>query len=201
MERAYVDARTARLVAGADRRDADPLDAGRQPGAARPACGQPVLPARRAGALPTASPGTTHREEVADLMIDTVDRFAPNFKASVLGRQILTPLDLERTFGLHRRRHHPRRAELDQLFSARPVLGHGDYRGPIAGALHVRRGHPSRRRRHRRAGPQRGARDPDRLSPPALASGRLSVARARHERNSSDRSLEKTVASGTLGAS
>ena len=33
-------------------------------------------------------------------MIDTVDAHAPGFKASVLGRQVLTPLDLERTFGL-----------------------------------------------------------------------------------------------------
>ena len=40
------------------------------------------------------------REEVADLMIATVDAVAPNFRRSVLGRQILSPLDLERTFGL-----------------------------------------------------------------------------------------------------
>ena len=41
-----------------------------------------------------------HREAVADLMIDTVNAYAPNFKAAVLGRQIMSPLDLERTFGL-----------------------------------------------------------------------------------------------------
>ena len=41
-----------------------------------------------------------HREAVADLMIETVDRYAPNFKRSVLGRQIMSPLDLERTLGL-----------------------------------------------------------------------------------------------------
>ncbi len=40
------------------------------------------------------------RDEVAELMIDTVDRVAPNFKASVIGRRALTPLDLEREFGL-----------------------------------------------------------------------------------------------------
>jgi phytoene dehydrogenase-like protein len=40
------------------------------------------------------------RDEVADLMIDTVNRVAPNFKAGVLGRRALTPLDLEREFGL-----------------------------------------------------------------------------------------------------
>ena len=41
-----------------------------------------------------------HREEVAELMIAAVDRYAPGFQQSVLGRQILSPLDLERTFGL-----------------------------------------------------------------------------------------------------
>ena len=74
-----------------------------------------------------------HREEVADLMIATVDSFAPGFKASVLGRQINSPLDLERTFGLIGGDIFHGRLELDQLFSARPVLGHGDYRSPVKG--------------------------------------------------------------------
>ncbi len=74
-----------------------------------------------------------HREEVADLMIATVDAHAPGFKASVLGRQINSPLDLERTFGLVGGDIFHGKLELDQLFSARPVLGHGAYRGPLAG--------------------------------------------------------------------
>ncbi|MGE0741810.1 MAG: phytoene desaturase family protein [Hyphomonadaceae bacterium] len=74
-----------------------------------------------------------HREDVADLMIDTVDKHAPGFRASVLGRQINSPLDLERTFGLVNGDIMHGALSLDQLFSARPVLGHGDYRGPIAG--------------------------------------------------------------------
>ena len=74
-----------------------------------------------------------HRETVADLMIETVDAFAPGFKASVLGRRALTPLDLERTFGLVGGDIFHGKLDLDQLFSARPVLGHGDYRAPIAG--------------------------------------------------------------------
>ena len=73
------------------------------------------------------------REEVADLMIETVDSHAPGFKASVLGRQINSPLDLERTFGLVGGDIFHGKLELDQLFSARPVLGHGAYRGPLAG--------------------------------------------------------------------
>jgi len=74
-----------------------------------------------------------HKDEVADLMIATVDQHAPGFAASVLGRQVLSPLDLERTFGLVGGDIMHGALSLDQLFSARPVLGHGDYRTPIAG--------------------------------------------------------------------
>ncbi len=74
-----------------------------------------------------------HREAVADHMIDTVDAWAPNFKASVIARQINSPLDLERTFGLIGGDIFHGRLSLEQLFSARPMLGHGDYRGPLAG--------------------------------------------------------------------
>ncbi len=73
------------------------------------------------------------RDQVADLMIDTVDSFAPGFKASVLGRRALSPLDLEREFGLVGGDIFHGKLELDQLFSARPVLGHGAYRAPVKG--------------------------------------------------------------------
>jgi phytoene dehydrogenase-like protein len=74
-----------------------------------------------------------HREEVADLMIRTVDAHAPGFAASVLGREALTPLDLERRFGLIGGDIMHGALSLDQMFSARPVLGAGNYRTPIAG--------------------------------------------------------------------
>jgi phytoene dehydrogenase-like protein len=86
--------------------------------------------------LSDAQPGRTWddvREEVADVMIDTVNGFAPNFRASVLGRRILTPLDLEREFGLIGGDIFHGALSLDQLFSARPVLGHGNYRMPVRG--------------------------------------------------------------------
>jgi len=66
-------------------------------------------------------------------MIDLVNEHAPNFKASVLGRQILSPLDLEREFGLVGGDICHGALSLDQLFSARPMLGHADYRGPLKG--------------------------------------------------------------------
>jgi phytoene dehydrogenase-like protein len=81
--------------------------------------------------LPNGASWDDHRDQVADLMIDLVNSHAPNFKASVLGRQIMSPLDLERTFGLIGGDIFHGALSLDQLFSARPMLGHGDYRGPL----------------------------------------------------------------------
>jgi phytoene dehydrogenase-like protein len=83
--------------------------------------------------LPDGASWDERRDEVADLMIETVDRYAPNFKNSVLGRQIMSPLDLERTFGLVGGDIFHGTLEPAQLFSARPVLGHADYRAPIPG--------------------------------------------------------------------
>jgi phytoene dehydrogenase-like protein len=72
------------------------------------------------------------RDAIADRMIDTVDALAPNFRASVIARRALTPLDLERTFGLVGGDIFHGALGLDQLFAARPVLGHADYRMPVA---------------------------------------------------------------------
>jgi len=73
------------------------------------------------------------KDEVAGLMIDTVNRHAPNFRASVIGWRALSPFDLEREFGLVGGDIFHGVLALDQLFSARPVLGHGNYRGPLEG--------------------------------------------------------------------
>ena len=83
--------------------------------------------------LPNGDSWDLHREKVADLMIETVNQYAPNFKASVLGRQINSPLDLERTFGLVGGDIFHGALNLDQMYSARPMLGHGNYRGPLPG--------------------------------------------------------------------
>jgi phytoene dehydrogenase-like protein len=74
-----------------------------------------------------------HRDTVAQLMIDTVDAYAPNFRASVLGYQALSPLDLERELGLVGGDIFHGALRLDQLFSARPFLGQGNYRGAFPG--------------------------------------------------------------------
>jgi phytoene dehydrogenase-like protein len=93
--------------------------------------------------LPGGKSWDDHRDEVADLMIATVDRYAPGFAASVVGRQVLSPLDLEREFGLLGGDIFHGALTINQLFSARPMLGHADYRGPLKGLYHCGSGaHP-----------------------------------------------------------
>ena len=93
--------------------------------------------------LPGGRSWDDHREEVADLMIATVDKYAPGFASSVIGRQVLSPLDLERQFGLLGGDIFHGALTLNQLFSARPMLGHADYRGPLKGLYHCGSGaHP-----------------------------------------------------------
>src|SRR5947209_7220312 len=93
--------------------------------------------------LPDGRSWNDRREEVADLMIDTVERYAPGFKASVIGRAALTPLDLEEVFGLTGGDIFHGALTLDQLFWARPALGYADYRGPLEGIYHCGAGaHP-----------------------------------------------------------
>ena len=83
--------------------------------------------------LPGGASWDTAKKEVEELMIATVNRHAPNFAASVIGRRALSPLDLERDFGLIGGDIFHGSLALDQLFSARPILGHGHYRGPLKG--------------------------------------------------------------------
>jgi len=73
------------------------------------------------------------KEAAADAVVETVNRCAPNFGKSILARKILSPLDLERDFGLIGGDIFHGALTLDQLFSARPVLGYADYRSPVRG--------------------------------------------------------------------
>src|SRR4029079_9169624 len=71
------------------------------------------------------------------------DGYAPGFAESVIARQIFSPLDLERTFGLVGGNIFHGALSLDQIFSARPMLGYADYRSPVAGLYHCGSGaHP-----------------------------------------------------------
>jgi phytoene dehydrogenase-like protein len=73
------------------------------------------------------------RDRFADRCFDLLNEYAPNFKRSVLARHILTPLDLERTFGLTGGNIFHGSMTLNQLFFLRPVVGFAGYRTPIRG--------------------------------------------------------------------
>ncbi len=106
------------------------------------ACREPVLPARRAGAAGWRFLGRPQRE-VADLMIETVERYAPGFKASVIARQALSPLDLERHSASSAATSFTARCRSISCSAARPMLGYADYRGPLPGLYHCGAGaHP-----------------------------------------------------------
>ncbi len=83
--------------------------------------------------LPDGRHWDDEREAAADHVIATVDAHAPGFARSVVGRQILSPLDLEREFGLVGGDIMHGHMTLNQMWAARPLLGHGAYRGPVMG--------------------------------------------------------------------
>ena len=72
-------------------------------------------------------------DRFADRCFDLLDEYAPNFRRSVLARQVLTPLDLERTFNLTGGNIFQGAMTPGQLFSFRPVPGYASYRTPVKG--------------------------------------------------------------------
>jgi phytoene dehydrogenase-like protein len=81
--------------------------------------------------LPDGRHWDNEREAAAQCILDTVELHAPGFKASVLGTMMLSPHDLETKFGLIGGDIMHGNMSTDQLWAARPLLGHGNYRGPI----------------------------------------------------------------------
>jgi phytoene dehydrogenase-like protein len=73
------------------------------------------------------------RDQVADRIIAAAERHFPNLRRSIVGRQVLSPLDLERVFGLTEGDVFQGRHELDQIFSLRPHPKSARYRTPIGG--------------------------------------------------------------------
>jgi len=71
------------------------------------------------------------RGALGDAIIDTIENYAPGFKASILHRQILTPLDLETEYGLSGGYFYHAEMALDQIFFMRPIPGWAGYRTPI----------------------------------------------------------------------
>ncbi|WP_265530129.1 phytoene desaturase family protein [Sphingomicrobium marinum] len=83
--------------------------------------------------LPDGRKWENERESAADQIIACVDSYAPGFADSVIARQIHSPADLESRFGLIGGDIFHGKMGLDQLFSARPMIGHADYRMPLKG--------------------------------------------------------------------
>jgi phytoene dehydrogenase-like protein len=71
------------------------------------------------------------REEFGNNVLDTVAEYAPNLRNIIVGKQVLTPLDLEREFGLTQGNIFQGELSLEQLFFLRPVPGWAQYRTPI----------------------------------------------------------------------
>lgn len=74
-----------------------------------------------------------YRELLGDRVVTKITEYAPNVPGSILARQVLTPLDLERTYGLTEGNIFHGELNLEQLFFMRPVPGWSQYRSPIRG--------------------------------------------------------------------
>jgi len=72
------------------------------------------------------------REELGDLVVATIAKYAPNIADLILHRQVITPLDYETEYGLTGGNIVHGDMAIDQLFSLRPLLGWARYRSPIA---------------------------------------------------------------------
>jgi phytoene dehydrogenase-like protein len=80
-----------------------------------------------------------HREELeqyADRIVDLYTELAPNFKSSVIARQVIGPYDMEQELGLIGGNIFHGELSVDQLFHMRPAVGYADYRTPIRGLYH-----------------------------------------------------------------
>jgi phytoene dehydrogenase-like protein len=75
----------------------------------------------------------SERERLGDKVVEIIGRYAPNVPGSVVARNILTPLDLEQTFGISEGNIFHGDINLQQLFFMRPLPGFSDYRTPVRG--------------------------------------------------------------------
>jgi phytoene dehydrogenase-like protein len=71
------------------------------------------------------------REELGDIVVNTISDYAPNIRSLIVARQVITPLDLEQTYGLRNGHIHHGEQSLDQFFAFRPLIGWAQYRTPI----------------------------------------------------------------------
>jgi phytoene dehydrogenase-like protein len=82
---------------------------------------------------PGAGSWDDQREAFGDAVIDRIAEFAPNIRDVILHRQVLTPLDIERTTGLSEGNIFQGELSLEQLFFNRPVPGYARFKTPVKG--------------------------------------------------------------------
>ncbi len=73
------------------------------------------------------------RDELGEVVVKTLEAYAPDLPGLVVRRQVITPLDLEETYGFTGGHIEHGEPALDQLFTMRPLLGWARYRAPIRG--------------------------------------------------------------------
>lgn len=73
----------------------------------------------------------SRKAEFADNVLSVLSRYAPDLKDIILSRQVITPLDLEETYGLSGGHIHHGEQTLDQFFTFRPLIGYAQYRTPL----------------------------------------------------------------------
>ena len=73
------------------------------------------------------------REPYADHVLSVLEEYAPNIRSIVVAKQVLTPLDLERRFGITGGNIFHGEMSLDQMYVMRPVAGWARYRTPVRG--------------------------------------------------------------------
>jgi phytoene dehydrogenase-like protein len=75
----------------------------------------------------------SQREAFADLAVATLERYAPGIRGSIVGRELLTPLDIERQFRITGGHWHHADLAFDQFLMVRPVPGAAQHHTPLAG--------------------------------------------------------------------
>jgi phytoene dehydrogenase-like protein len=73
----------------------------------------------------------SRREEFADNVVNVLSRYSPDLEQSIVARQVFTPVDLEKVFGLSGGHIHHGEQTLDQFFTFRPLIGWAQYRTPL----------------------------------------------------------------------
>jgi phytoene dehydrogenase-like protein len=74
---------------------------------------------------------TTRREEFAENALDVLEKYAPGVRESIVAAQVITPLELERDYGVSGGHIHHGEQTLDQFFTFRPLIGWAQYRTPL----------------------------------------------------------------------